>query len=89
MKNDSELTKKNLEVSFEFSRYMLAHPELDAKIPENAQIIFEVEDDPELTAANRALAQRTKEAGQPIVVVHIKGLAPTRLLEPTVTLIPA
>ena len=68
---------------------LLANPAIDEQIPENAQIIFEVADDPELTATNRALAQRTKEAGQPVVVVHIKGLAPTRLLEPTVTLVPA
>ena len=89
MKRENALTKKNLEITFEFSRYVLANPALDEKIPENAQIVFEVADDPELTAANRALAQRTKEPGQPVVVVRIKGLAPTRLLDPQVTLVPA
>ncbi len=89
MKNDTELAKKNAELAFEFSRYVLANPELDEKIPENAQVVFEVTDDPELTAANRALAQRTKEPGQPVVVVRIKGLAPTRLLDPTITFVPA
>lgn len=85
MKNEAELAKKNLEISFEFSRYLLVNPALDDKIPENAAILFEVEDDHELTQYNRALAQRNKEAGQPIVIVHIKGLAPTRLLKPEVT----
>ena len=84
MKNDSELAKKALEVSFEFSRYVLAHPEMDEKIPDNALITFEIEDDPELTAYNRSLAQRNKEAGQPVIVVHIKRILPSRLLEPEV-----
>ena len=89
MKNDSELAKKNVELSFEFSRYLLAHPELDDTIPENALMIFEIADDPELTAFNRALAQRNREANQPVVIIRIKGLAPTRLLEPTVTRVSA
>ena len=89
MRNDTELAKKNTELSFEFSRYVLAHPELDEKIPEGALVVFEVADDPELTAFNRSLTQRTKAMGQPVVLVWLKGLAPTRLLEPTVTLVPA
>ncbi|MDP3703656.1 MAG: hypothetical protein Q8R78_04655, partial [Candidatus Omnitrophota bacterium] len=64
MKNESELVKKNVELSFEFSRYVLAHPEMDEKIPDNALITFEIEDDPELTAYNKSLVQRNREAGQ-------------------------
>ena len=82
MKNDTELAKKNLEISFEFSRYLLTNPDLESKIPDNALIVFEVADDPDLTLFNRTLAQRTKETNQPVVTVWIKGLAATRLLEP-------
>jgi len=84
MVHDSELAKKNLEISFEFSRYLLDHPELEDRIPENALVVFEVEDDRDLTAYNRAIAERTREPGQPVILVHIKGLAATRLLEPEV-----
>ena len=79
MKNDTELAKKNLEISFEFSRYLLTNPDLESKIPDNALIVFEVADDPDLTLFNRTLAQRTKETNQPVVTVWIKGLAATRL----------
>ena len=85
MTNDSDVTKRNLELSFEFSRYLLNNSELEDKIPEGALIVFEVDDDPELTAFNRELAQRNKEANQPVVTVHISGLAPTRLLNPHLT----
>jgi hypothetical protein len=83
--SERELAKKNLELSFEFSRYLLSHPELEERVPEDALVVFEVADDPALTAFNRALIQRTREPGQPLVVIRIKGLAPTRLVDPTVT----
>ena len=86
MKNETELAKKNMEVAFEFSRFLLTHPELDDRIPENAMIVFEVSDDPNLTRYNHTVAHRNKEANQPVVTVRIKGLAPTRLLEPHVTI---
>ena len=85
MKSESELAKKNVELGFEFSRYLLAHPEIEEKIPENALVVFEVEDDPELSRYNRVLSHRTRSPNQSIILVHIKGLAPTRLLEPEVT----
>ena len=85
MKDEAALAKKNLEISFEFSRFLLAHPELDEQIPDGAMIIFDIADDRELTQYNRTLAQRNKDAGQPVMIVRIKGLAPTRLLEPEVT----
>ena len=84
MKNESELAKKNVDLSFEFSRYVLANPKLEAKIPDNALVVFEIDDDPELTAYNRALAKRNKEAGQPVIVVHIERILPSRLLKPEV-----
>lgn len=86
MKNEAELAKKNLEIGFEFSRLVLARPELDDKIPEDAMVVFEIADDRDLTRYNRQLARRNREAGQPIVVVHISSLAPTRLINPHVTL---
>lgn len=83
---DAALAKKNLELSFEFSRYVLAHPELGDKIPDNAMIVFAVAEDRPLTRYNAALAKRNREAGQPIVTVHIKRLAPSRLIAPRVRL---
>lgn len=83
MRNESELVKKNLEISFEFSRYVLAHPAVGTKIPDNALIAFHVADDPALTKFNKNLVKRTREPGQPVVTVWIQGLASTRLIKPT------
>ena len=85
MRSETELAKKNVEISFEFSRFVLNNPEMDRKIPDDAVVIFDVANDPELTAYNRRLAKRQKGSNQSFVVVHIKGLAPSRLLEPTLS----
>ena len=79
-----ECFEKNLELSTEFSKYILAHPELESQIPEGAQIVFLVENDPELSRKNLELAHQQKEEGQPIVFVRVKGLRPevSRLIEP-------
>lgn len=82
---DKEFFEKSLEVSTEFDRFILAHEEIARKIPDNALIVFEIEDNPEFTAKGNQIAQIRKEPNQPLVKVKIKRLLPpleTRLLEP-------
>jgi len=84
---DKEFFEKSLEVSTEFDRFILSHEEIAAKLPDNALIIFEIEDDPEFTAKSNQIAAIRKEPGQPIVRIKIKRLLPPlecRLLEPEV-----
>lgn len=70
----------------EFDRYVMEHPEFAAKIPLNAQIIIQIQDDEEYNEWSRKLAERQREKDQPIVYVTIKGLRPakSRLLKPEV-----
>ena len=87
---DKEFFEKSLEVSTEFDRFVLTHEELAAKIPDNALIIFEIEDDPEFSAKSNQISMTRKEPNQPIVRVKIKRLLPpleSRLLEPEVKII--
>ena len=79
-----ELTKKNIELSTEFGKFILDNPELAVKIPPEAVIIFIDESDPQLTQYNLSLAKQAEAEGRSIIKVKIKGLAPetTRLLEP-------
>lgn len=43
--NDKEFSEKSLTLSFEFSRYILAHPEVEEQIPEGALVVLLLEDD--------------------------------------------
>lgn len=82
---DKEFFEKSLEVSTEFDRFVLTHEEIASKIPNNALIIFVIEDDPEFSAKSKEIAMMHKEPNQPVVFVKIKSIRPpeeSRLIEP-------
>ena len=85
---DQELFIKNLRLSREFDLYLLEHPEVSERIPENALIVLLPEEDPELCAKNQELALARREPGQPIVSVRVEKLIPprSRLVNPRVAL---
>ncbi len=82
---ERELFEKNLEVSSEFSRYIVAHPEIAEKIPRDAEVIFLVESNEQLTRHNLKLAKELEKGGIRVVFVKIKGIRPieeSRLINP-------
>ena len=81
---EQECFDKNLELATEFSKYLLAHPELEPQIPQGAQISFILENDPELTQRNLEIAKKQKAEGQSTIFVRVKGLRQevSRLIEP-------
>lgn len=87
---ENEFWKMQRELSFEFSRYILAHPEIEQKIPLDAQIVFQLENSPEFNSWAKETAEKQQEKGQPIVIVHIDNLVPpleSRLVNPKVELV--
>ena len=89
--DEQPLAEKRLTLSFEFSRYLIAHPEVAERMPPDAAVIFIVDDDPVFTAQERQLAKRLAAEDQAVVTVHVRGLAPpieSRLIEPHVELTP-
>ena len=80
---ESELIERNLELSFEFMRYLLTHPEMEKKIPKNAQVVLLPDYDERLKRFNLRNSKRHREKRQPVVYVRIKKLAsdrPSRLI---------
>ena len=75
---ESELIEKNLELSFEFTRYLLAHPEMERKIPKGAQVVLLPDYDEKLRRFNLKNSKRQREEGQPLIYVRIKKLNPER-----------
>ena len=55
-----DLFKKNHTLGIEFDRYLLEHPEILEQIPENAEIHFLPEEDPELSQENFKIAESQK-----------------------------
>ena len=74
-----ELFRKNQQLSTEFELYLLEHPEIEGKIPDNALIVLLPDYDKELAEKNKELAKANKEAGQIIVYVRVKKLRASRI----------
>ncbi|MBI4522443.1 MAG: hypothetical protein HY695_01380 [Deltaproteobacteria bacterium] len=75
---EATLVQKNLELSFEFTRYLLAHPEMEEKIPRGAQVALLPDYDKRLARFNLKNSERQREEGQPVVYVRIRKLNPDR-----------
>ena len=73
-----DLFKKNHILGVEFDRYLLEHPEVLEQIPENAEVFFLPEEDPELSQENLKIAETQKTRGRKIVLVKIGKLSPPR-----------
>src|SRR5438046_1105434 len=72
-------------LSAEFSKYVLAHPEMDEQIPNNAQLIFQIKGKADFNEWNERISLAQREAGQPVIKVAIDDLAPplhSRLINP-------
>ncbi len=81
------LEKKHAILVTEFDRYVIDHPEFAVTIPQNAQIVLQVEGDEEYNEWSRQLADRQRESSQIVAYVKVKGLKPakSRLIKPVLS----
>ena len=78
------MEKKQAILATEFGRYVVEHPEFAAEIPENSQIVLQIEGDEKYNKWSRNIAEKQREQGQSLVYVSIKGLKPakSRIIQP-------
>ena len=92
MIDPEDFAQRQMELTAEFARYVLEHPDIDDSLPEDAYIYFEVEDQPEFNEYSQQLTQRRqREEGVVAVCVKSKGLAPpqgSRLIDPQIVASP-
>ena len=73
------LVEKNLDLIFEFERYVLEHPSSVRQIPEDAVIALQVKGDDAFNRWSRRLAERqAKTERKPVVQITINKLGPVR-----------
>ena len=83
--NRKSVAYKNIVLNTEFNKYLVEHPEVADKIPNNALVVILPDDDPALCRKNLSLARRHREKDQAVVQVRVKKLAPppkSRLVQP-------
>ncbi len=74
-----ELFRKNQQLSTEFELYLLEHPELEEKIPNDALIVLIPDYDKELADKNKEIAEANREPGKAIVYVRVEKLRASRI----------
>jgi hypothetical protein len=73
---DEDFFMKNSELSMEFSRYVLEHPEMDDILTEDKVVIFLPEFDPELKGFNLNMAKEIEAEGGKVLYIKVKQLSP-------------
>ncbi|MBN2034659.1 MAG: hypothetical protein JW836_15415 [Deltaproteobacteria bacterium] len=53
---DKDFFDKSLTLSFDFSRYIIAHPEMDEQIPKGALVVLLLEDDPDFQSPGNGVS---------------------------------
>src|SRR5438128_997000 len=93
MIDSHDFAQKQMELATEFAKFVVDHPEVDAQLPVDSYIYFEVSGEPEFNQFSRQLAERRqREDGMTIVCVRTKGLTPpqgSRLVDPQIIPSPA
>lgn len=79
MNKEREMIERNIELSAEFSRYIFDHPEMEEKIPLDAEVILLPEFDKELREFNLQLGKNMENEGQKVIYVSIKEVRPKTL----------
>lgn len=70
MNKEKEMIERNIELSAEFSRYLFEHPEVETKIPIDAEIVLLPEFDKELKKFNLQLGKNIEADGGRFQSLH-------------------
>ncbi len=76
MHNEKIMIEKNIELSAEFSRYVFEHPEIEEKIPADAEIILLPEFDKDLKEYNLKMGKEIESKKGKVVYLGIKNIRP-------------
>ena len=71
-----EFFEKNSELSIEFSKYVLEHPEIEDLLSEEKVIIFLPEYDSELRDFNTRMGRDIEAEGGRVMYIKLKDLSP-------------
>ena len=72
IRKEKEMIEQNIELSAEFRRYLFEHPEIEEKIPIDAEIVLLPEFDKELKEFNLNLGRNIETEGGKVVLYRNK-----------------
>jgi len=75
---EKKLTQKNLDLIFEFEKYVLEHPGITAKIPRDAVVFMKVVGDEKFNRWSERKAKKQTKKGVPLISVTVTKTRPVR-----------
>jgi Family of unknown function (DUF5647) len=92
MIDPATFAQRQMELSAEFAKYIIDHPDIDESLPDDSYIYFQIDGEPEFNEYSQHLAERReREEGAIAICVQSKGLAPpqgSRLIDPQIVASP-
>jgi Family of unknown function (DUF5647) len=73
---DRKLVERNLDLIFEFEKYVLEHPEITEKIPRDAVVFMKVAGDQKFNRWSERQAKKQAKPGAPVVSITVKKMGP-------------
>ena len=73
---EKKMMEKNLDLLFEFEKYVLEHPEITEKIPRDAVVFMKLAGDQKFNRWSARWAKRQAKKVQPLISVTVKKLGP-------------
>lgn len=73
---EKKMIEKNLDLIFEFEKYVLEHPGITEKIPRDAVVFMKVSGDQKFNRWSARWAKKQAKKGQPVISVTVKKLGP-------------
>ena len=73
---DRKLVERNLDLIFEFEKYVLEHPEITEKIPRDAVVFMKVAGDQKFNRWSERQAKKQAKPGAPLVSITVKKMGP-------------
>ena len=75
---EKKLTEKNLDLIFEFEKYVLEHPEVSDKIPRDAVVFMKVAGDEKFNRWSERKAKKQTKKGVPLISVTVTKMRQVR-----------
>lgn len=76
---DDEMFERNLELQTAFMQYILDHPDILDRLPDDFRLVILPDDDPELGQRNLELLGRQGDADTPVVIARMRTQRPLDL----------
>jgi hypothetical protein len=73
---EKKLIERNLDLLFEFEKYVLEHPKITEKIPRDAVLFMKVAGDEKFNLWSERQAKKQAKKGAPLISVTVKKMGP-------------